>query len=168
MAIQYFPHPLGEGIKAVGSSLGAALQQRGERAFQREQKETEFQRKRDLEEQQRQRQVQQQGALSQALQAAKGVEGGPMDQFSAFQQAMSESGIPIDPKTSLDYMKSLGDIYTKEQKAAVRDPIERQTYKQNQTFMAGINSDARTASSLYREMGTLTDAIESPDISRAG
>ncbi len=41
MAIQYFPHPLAGGIESIGSSLGSALQQRGERSYEQKQKERE-------------------------------------------------------------------------------------------------------------------------------
>ncbi len=190
MSIQVFEHPLAQGIRGLGSSLGDALDQQGQRAFKQKQlaqergfkkgligEERQFKReetaderryKEGQEEEQRGRQFEQLSALAAATQVASQTEGDWYAKNSAFNESLQNAGIPIDPQLSLNYMKAFGDVEAKKQKAGERTPVERQTFKENQKLTSGMAADAKTAKALYKDIDILTKAIESPQISGPG
>jgi len=154
MSIQYFEHPLAQGISTLGSAIGKGIETYGKRKYELNQQQ-----------QKRQLQFQQMGALSDANQVAIETEGDGFAKVGAFQQSIKDSGVYIDPANYIAYSKLIGDLSTKQQKEAQRDPVERQTHKENTKLVGQLSNQSRTAQGLLNQVPTIRKAIESEDIS---
>lgn len=128
MSIQYFEHPLAQGISTLGSAIGKGIETYGQRKHEQ-----------NKQQQQRQLQFQQMGALSDASQAAAEVEGDGLAKVGAFQQSLKDSGVQIDPATSVPYLKLIGGLSNK------NDPFEGQSVDQLNDLFIKFGMDKESA-----------------------
>lgn len=93
MSIQVFKHPLSAGIQGATSALQSALKTRGDREFEREQKQTELREKRNVVEEARLRQAQS-GTILQSVLSQVGPNPTLPELGAAFSSYIEQGGDP--------------------------------------------------------------------------
>ena len=149
MSIQEFEHPLAAGIRGAGSSLSAALQQRGERKYQKGVKEEDFQRQQNQLAADRKRQALYGGALNEVL-----AEVGQIDSIEKSQQAeagLISRGVPqdiahkmLEPATTtlIDEAKEIGKAKTEQDKLKAQQDYSRELFGGEGGDLAPLDNSA--------------------------
>ncbi len=91
MSIQYFEHPLAQGIRQAGSSLAGAIGQYGDRAYEKQQKQASYKREEDVAQAQRIRQGKTAGLIRQGM-AKLGPEATTLGRIGVLENVLEETG----------------------------------------------------------------------------